>query len=625
LWKKEVETIAPTHLEPRGDGPAPLVFRQGSRAPYAVRWYGVTSLFGHFRNFIARAIASESVDSRDWMRPLEAADLLRNAIRVLGGNEGAPSLVEALGRPMWLDFVADTGDDRDVSQAVGRMVADTYTVAGQGDAARTLPRGEVLLFGGDTAYPVSTADEIDRRVVQPWNEALRELEGGVGPRSVSKGGARARVPRRVLLGIPGNHDWYDGLDGFARLFRRNMADLHRSDAKETTKTARKSRRPRRVGAVARELHLDEVGGIFRLMSQAGKSVRAFFKGVGVARAKRLQLTGYEPVQESSYWVLPLARGVDLWGVDRQLGNLDYRQRQYFQRRRASEPERAIVFVAPDPAIGFGEPWAPGQRMLRACRLSLDTDPLFYLTGDLHHYERREHGRSLHVIAGGGGAFLHGTRISPAPLGPAKCAYPTAGMTRQLVAGVPLNLMLGRGGFLPHIALALVASLELGAALGGGTAALVGSAIVVTLAMGVAFYLIAGHQRAHPRRIAAASVPFAAALGLSPMLLKLALPRVVPTLAGDTAVLVAHALLGTFVFGLFLASVATLGLEQQQAFAALSHPGFKHFVRFCVHPDGKMEAWVIGKDDPLVPGPPKLVDRFEWSPTTTRDGSSRTQA
>jgi hypothetical protein len=566
-------------------------------------------LFGHFRNFIARAIASESVDSRDWMRPLDAQELLRNAARVLGGSEQAPSLVEALGRPMWLDWVADTGDDRDVSQAVGRMVADTYTVD-EGGAERTLPRGEVLLFGGDTAYPVATAEEIDRRVVQPWNEILRDRDAA-SPRGGSK---PPRGPRRVLLGIPGNHDWYDGLDGFARFFRRNMADVHRSEMKDAPRSARRSKRARRstVGAVARELHLDEVGGIVRLVGSLGKSVRAFFRGVGVARAKRLQLSGYEPVQESSYWVLPLTRGIDLWGVDRQLGNLDYRQRQYFQRRRSAEPDRAVIFVAPDPALGFGEPWDPGQRMLRACQLSLDDDRLFYLTGDLHHYERRELGKSLHVIAGGGGAFLHGTRISPAPLGPAKCAYPTAGMTKQLVAGVPLNLMLGRGGFLPHMALALVASLELGAAI-GGTAALVGSAIVVTLAMCVAFYLIAGHQRAHPRRIAAASVPFAAGLGLSPMLLKLALPRVVPTLAGDTAVLVAHAFLGTFVFGLFLATVASLGLEQQQAFAALSHPGFKHFVRFCVHPDGRMEAWAIGKDDPLVAGPPKLIDRFEWRP------------
>jgi hypothetical protein len=32
----------------------------------------------------------------------------------------------------------------------------------------------------------------------------------------------------------------------------------------------------------------------------------------------------------------------------------------------------------------------------------------------------------------------------------------------------------------------------------------------------------------------------------------------------------------------------------------------------VHTDGKVEAFVFGKDDPLVPGPPSLIDRFEWS-------------
>jgi hypothetical protein len=532
------------------------------------------------------------------MRPLGARELLANVIDVLGGDAGAlaqgehDSLAEALGRPVWLDFVADTGDDHDVSQAVGRMVADTYVIDD-----RTLPRGEILLFGGDTAYPVATAEEIDRRVVRPWNEVLAQAEGS--------------TERRVLLGIPGNHDWYDGLDGFARFFRRKMND-GRDDAKSDARVSRRSRRTRRVGAVARELHLDEALAVFRFLASAVKSVRAFFRGVGVKRAKRLQLTGYEPVQESSYWVLPLTRGVDLWGVDRQLGNLDYRQRRYFQRRRRAEPDRAIVFVAPDPALGFGEPWDPGQRMLRACRLSLASDRIFYLTGDLHHYERREHEQSLHVIAGGGGAFLHGTRVSAAPLGPAKCAYPTARMTEKLVARVPFDLMLGRGGFLPHIALGLVASIELGAAF-QGTFALVGTALLVTLSMSIAFYLIAGHRRAHPGRIAAASVPFAAALGLSPMLIELALPRVVPTLAGDTAVLVVHAFLGTFVFGLFLATMATVGLEQQQAFAALSHPGFKHFVRFCVHPEGRIEAWVIGKDDPLLPGTPKLIDRFDWTP------------
>jgi hypothetical protein len=172
------------------------------------------------------------------------------------------------------------------------------------------------------------------------------------------------------------------------------------------------------------------------------------------------------------------------------------------------------------------------------------------------------------------------------------------------------MMLGRSGFLVHVALALVATIELGAALRGETA-LVATALIVTAALSVAFYLIAGHQRAHPGRIAVASVPFALVIGLLPMALKLALPRVVPTLAGDTAVIVVHAVLGAFVFGLFLATVAILGLEHQQAFAALGHPGFKHFVRLCVHPDGRVEGWVIGKDDPLAPEAPVMIDQWEW--------------
>ena len=620
-------------LLPRGDGPAPLVFRGGAHPPYAIRWYGVTSLFGHFRNFIASAIASESVDSRDWMRPEPPADLLRSLVGVLGGDASAPTLAEALGRPLWLDFVADTGDDRDVSLGVGRMLAPPYLVDENG-AERLLPRGEVLLFGGDTAYPVATADEIQRRLVGPWNEALREsVHPGVEAPS-SRSHRRVDSQRRVLIGIPGNHDWYDGLDGFGRLFRKNPQrdrsfdsaasdgaspapsperGPHHGEGPPILGKLRKLRRRggRNVGLVARQLHLDEVGGLLGMIANAWRLVRAIFKGVGVKRQKRLVLVGYEAVQESSYWILPLTRGLDVWGVDRQLGQLDFRQRQYFQQHRRKTPDHGIVFVAPDPAIAFGEEHDPGARMLKNCKLSMQRDTIFYLTGDMHHYERRPLGQSLHVIAGGGGAFLHGTRISPSPSGPAACAYPTAAMTRQLVAQVPLKLMMGRAGLLVHLALALIASIELASAL-RSTMALVTSAVVVTLGLSVAFYMIAGHRRAHPRQIAAASVPFAAALGLSPMLLKIALPGMVSEWWGDTAVLVVHAMLGTFVFGLFLATVAVAGLEQQQAFAALGHSGFKHFVRMCVHPGGKIEAWVIGKDDPIVPGPAKLIDTFTWS-------------
>jgi hypothetical protein len=602
-------------LEPRGDRAPPLVFKQGAHAPYAIRWYGATSLVGHFRNFIATAIASESVDSRDWMRPLDARELLANVTRTLGlaprdgdasgAPGGAPTLMEAKGGPLWIDWIADTGDDRDVSQAVGRMLFAEYTVD-EGGETLLLPRGDVLLFGGDTAYPVATADEIYRRVVQPWNEVLDELP------------PEPRRHSRVLLGIPGNHDWYDGLDGFGRMFRRRArsADRDRVDS-PSPDAPRRRRRGRKVGLVARGLHLDEVGGTLRLIADAAKAIRAFWRGTKVTRRRRLTLEGYEAVQESSYWALPVAPGLDLWGVDRQLGRLDYRQREYFRERRREVGEGArLWFAAADPAIAFGEKWEIGQRMLAGCRVSLEHDRVLYLCGDMHHYERRAVGESLHVIAGGGGAFLHGTVIPPPSRKRrrAERAYPDAATSRALVVQMPLKVLLGRAGYLVHIGAALVASIELGAGW-GHSGRLEASSLLVSAGITWALYAIAGHQRAHPRRVLAVAIPFGLALGLLPMMLATALFYVhVPLLERDTFVTIVYAFVGAFLFTLFLTICAVTGLESQQAFTALGHPGFKHFVRLRVSPDGTVDAWVIGKDDPLASGPgagPWLIDRWTW--------------
>ena len=223
-------------------------------------------------------------------------------------------------------------------------------------------------------------------------------------------------PRRVLLGIPGNHDWYDGLDGFGRLFRRKAHEAPPDE--EVPGSAKRARRvKRKAGIVARQLHLDEVSGIAGMLTAAWRGVRALVAGDKIRRPRRLALVGYDPVQDASYWALPLAPGLEAWGVDRQLGRLDYRQRLFFAERRRAAPSGSLLFVAPDPALAFGEKHEPGARMLSACRLSLERDRVFYLTGDMHHYERRAPGgESLHVIAGGGGAFLHGTRVSPSPWG-----------------------------------------------------------------------------------------------------------------------------------------------------------------------------------------------------------------
>jgi hypothetical protein len=318
------------------------------------------------------------------------------------------------------------------------------------------------------------------------------------------------------------------------------------------------------------------------------------------------------VQEASYFALPIAPGLDLFGADRQLGRVDFRQRAYFSRWRKAHADRAVLFVAGDPAMAYGLPNDPGVRMLSACRLNLERDRILYLAGDFHHYERRRVARSMHVIAGGGGAFLHGTRIAPYPKksGAPAAVYPTGPQCRKLVVQVPVRLALFRAGALVHLAMALVASIVLTAAR-SGPHSLVLTSTALAVALGFGLYFIA-HQGHGKKRIATLAAPFGAVLALLPMALRMSVERL-PSMAGDSAVIVVTAFGGAFVFGLYLTVLTLLGLEHQQSFTVLGHPGFKHFVRLCIHPDGRVEGWTIGKDDVLADGPPLLIDRFEWRP------------
>src|SRR5262249_11148446 len=187
---------------------------------------------------------------------------------LLGGIVRATNLIDAFGRDLYVDFVADTGDDVAVSRAVARLVFAPYELPNPDRPGEYLlaPRGEILLFGGDTAYPVATAQELMNRIIVPWNEVLKSLPDD--------------GRRRVLLGGPGNHDWYDGLDGFCRMFRRR------------TPGAIPGSRVAKISPKMIEYHAEWA--------------RKFVRGGIVEKPSALVLSGYTPVQNASYFALPLA-------------------------------------------------------------------------------------------------------------------------------------------------------------------------------------------------------------------------------------------------------------------------------------------------------------------------------
>ncbi len=568
-------------------GPVPIGiirhFTRGQEKPLGVVWFGARSFWGHLRHLIASAIASESVDSRDWMTPDEPQALVARIANVLGGDESAPTLLEALDRDLYVDFVADTGDDVSVSRAVARLVFAAYELPDPDKPGGCLcaPRGDILLFGGDTAYPVATAQELTNRVIVPWNQVLRELPDD--------------GRRRVLLGVAGNHDWYDGLDGFGRMFRRRPPG----------KVPRPAVTP--ISQKKVEHHT--------------RWAREFVRGGKVEKPRALVLSGYITVQNASYFAFPLAPAIELLAVDRQLTTTDSRQAEFLRDYYQARPDAATFVVLPDPVYQFGDPSKTGVQMVESLSLDLEGRDSFILTGDIHHYERLQRGKLLHVTAGGGGAFLHPARIAKGGLAPA-VAWPDAAQSRTLLRQVPWKLTVGRSGFLPHYGLLGVFFLAYGLShqLYTHTGLAVSTSVLTVLFIGGIYALIGGAAKKPsvlPIALGVALLTVMLPIGAT-LLLNLALDRFgwsASTVMLGLTTVAADVFAGALVFGVYLALLTLLGYENMQAFTALDHPGFKHFVRLRVRADGRgIDGWCIGAADPLSNGSePVLVDHFSWKP------------
>jgi hypothetical protein len=238
------------------------------------------------------------------------------------------------GDSLWIDYVADTGDGWDSTYAVAYHVAQPQLQIA--NASEPLPRGKVLVFGGDEVYPVSSRPVYRQRLIDPYEAALPKSD----------------PPHPRVFAIPGNHDWYDSLVSFTRLF---------------------------------------------------------CQGRWFAGWRTRQNRSYFALRLPHHWWLI---GTDVQ-LD---SDIDFPQVNYFKQiASVMGPEDRIILCTAEPHWIYDKLLKKYDNQINENNLAFLEERIFcrkvavFLSGDLHHYRRHSTEDNRHKItAGGGGGFLHPT-------------------------------------------------------------------------------------------------------------------------------------------------------------------------------------------------------------------------
>lgn len=259
------------------------------------------------------------------------------------------------------DYISDTGDGWNPTYAVAYTATrPALELTDPTGARHSLPRGEFLMFGGDEVYPTPSRANYEQRLVMPYHTAM--------------GWTEADHP--YLFAIPGNHDWYDNLTAFTRLFME----------KEWFCGWRLAQR-RSYFAIKLPHDWWLIGVDTQLGEDIDATQVAFFQGIAaeMTDAAKIILCTAEP-----HWVR-----------EHEANDPMLRER----RRRESN-------------LAFLE-----EQVFKSSRVRVN------LSGDYHHYRRHasDDGRRQKVTAGTGGAFAHPTHtFKRDPLAgnlALRCAYP----------------------------------------------------------------------------------------------------------------------------------------------------------------------------------------------------------
>ncbi len=249
----------------------------------------------------------------------------------------------------WLDYVADLGDGWESTYAVAAAICVQHQPAG----AASTHRGSILIMGGDEVYPDPSLKAYCDQTIAPWNAAATDQESF----------------ETVLYALPGNHDWYDGLQAFSDVF-----------------------------------------------CSQGRPCPGFPVG---------RFDNLYPRQTRSYFALKLRQGWWMFGIDIQLNErIDSTQLAFFEKvSHQINPGDQIILCAPTPSwVRETNGYKNATALLASIGELLTATGgklRLILAGDIHHYARYESadretdkGDLTLITAGGGGAFMHPTHVLP---------------------------------------------------------------------------------------------------------------------------------------------------------------------------------------------------------------------
>ena len=186
-----------------------------------VGWYDLKQLFLTARDVAVSTFISHHSDRRsfyqEWSEnPPKPISLKKNPGSDDKANNNEQSNQD---EDIWIDFVADTGDGGNSTYTVAKALFEekiNITVnTEKGDSTISLPRCDLLILGGDLAYPVANETEYSEVFLEFFKAALPITEEARKNLPVNEDEAV-----RAVVSFPQNHDWYDNLSIFSQIFCR---------------------------------------------------------------------------------------------------------------------------------------------------------------------------------------------------------------------------------------------------------------------------------------------------------------------------------------------------------------------------------------------------------------------